>query len=168
MSGYALGQPAGYGLTEQSTIQPGQQGTAAVPAAGAGYTFTLSRFDRWRLIAARFTLTTDSNAANRLCSITYSGSTGVQNMVDSVQALVVASQTARRHFGALNFGGWSNGTNLDNCFPLSGLWLEAGSTVTIAVANIQVGDQLSDIRLTFDRWPGGGFVPAEADLPNGE
>lgn len=163
MSGYALGQPTGYGLTEQSTIQPGQQGAANPPAAGAGYTLVLSRFDRWRLIAVSFLLTTDSNVANRFPAIEYSGATGTPNMADPVQAAIVASTTAQRNLGALNFHDWKSGTGLDNCFPLSGLWLEAGSTVKIVVANIQVGDQLSNIRLTFDRWPGGGYVPASTD-----
>jgi hypothetical protein len=166
MSGYALGQGFGYGLTEQSTIIPGAAGAAAPPAAGANYVFTLSRYDRARLVACTFSLTTDSNAANRFVTVEYSGSTTVANMADPTAAVVVASTTALRFFGGLNFGNVSNVANGGQIFPLSGLWIEAGSTVSIKIASVQVGDQLNNIRLTFDRFPGGGSLPAESDVPN--
>lgn len=163
MSGYALGQGYGYGLTEQTTVQPGAADAAAPPAAGAEYTFTLSRYDRARLVAVTFALTTDSNAANRFVTIEYSGPTPVSSMADPTAAAVVASQTGLRFFGALNYGNLANIANGGQVFPLSGLWIEAGQKVKIAVANIQVGDQLANIRLTFDRWPGGGQIPARTD-----
>ena len=164
MSGYALGQGYGYGLTEQSTVIPGAADAAAPPAAGANYVYRLSRYDRARLVAVTFSLTTDSNAANRFVTIEYSGSTTVSNMADPTAAAVVASTTGLRFFGGLNFGNLANVANGGQIFPLSGLWIEAGSTVTVKILNVQVGDQLSGIRMTFDRWPGHELVPALSDL----
>ena len=165
MSGYALGQGYGYGLTEQSTIIPGAGDAAPAPAAGANYVYTLSRYDRARLVAVTFALTTDSNAANRFVTVEYSGSTTVANMADPTAAAVVASTTALRFFGGLNFGTLANVANGGQVFPLSGLWIEAGSTVAIKIAGVQVGDQLANIRLTFDRWPSGDALPGRTDFP---
>lgn len=163
MSGYALGQGYGYGLTEQSTIVPGQAGYPPPPAAGATYTVTLTRFDRWRLIAVTFTLTTSATDVARAPAIEYSGNTGVPNMFDPVGVTVPKSITAQRFAGGLNLGYSGAVAGGDVGFPLSGLWLEAGSTIKLAVAAIDTTDALSNIRFTFDRWPGGGYVPASSD-----
>lgn len=153
MSGYALGQSFGYGLTEQSTITPGQGSAAAAPAAGASYTLTLERYNWWRLVFCTFTLTTDANAANRYVTVEYPGGDGVSVLADAAAVIVTASTTNQRYVGSLNRGVSEWNANADVLFPLSGIMLEAGRTVKINVANIQVGDQLSKIRLTFDRVP---------------
>ena len=166
MSGFALGQNYGYGLTEQSTISPGQQGAPVAPDAGAAYTLTLSRYDRWRLVAVTFTLDTSDADATRVPRVEYSGTGGVPNMVDPTGVTVAASASGLSFSGGLNIGSYVAPDGGDVGFPLSGLWLEAGSTVTLNVLAIDTDDQLSDIRFTFDRFPGGGYVPAESDVPN--
>lgn len=153
MSGYALGQGFGYGITEQSTVTPGVGGAAVVPAAGANYTLTLTRYDWWRLIGVSFTLVSDSNAANRFVQIQYPGGDGVLMLADQAGYAHVASKTVQ-YYGALDgLIVQDTATNVSASFRLSGLWLEAGRAVTIAVLGKQVGDQLSAIRLTFDRVP---------------
>lgn len=151
--GYLLGQAASYGITQQSTIVPGVTPGAAVPAAGAEYTFVCQPYDRWRLVACRFELTTDSNAANRFVTIDYLDGQGVPIVSDGAAVATPATITARPYSGALTFSGGTGITGSALFFPLSGLFLEPGQRVKIAVANIQVGDQLGRIRLTFDRWP---------------
>lgn len=163
MSGYALGQGYGYGLTEQSTIVPGQANAAPAPAAGANYVYTLSRFDRARLIAVTFDLTTSSTDVARAVTIAYSGNSPVSAFSDPTAATVPKSVTAQGFRGALNYGTYAAPTGLPQSFPLCGIWIEAGSTVSILVAAIDTTDQLANIRLTFDRWPGGGYVPAQSD-----
>lgn len=165
MSGYALGQPYGYGLTQQSTILPGLGSAAAKPAAGAEYTLVLSDYDRWRLVAVSFTLTTSATDVARFVAIEYPGLQDALDIADVAPASVPKSITAQRFNGSINYGTAYAVTSGAMQFPLSGLWLEAGRKVKIAVANIDATDQLGNIHLTFDRWPGGGDVPAESDAP---
>jgi hypothetical protein len=123
------------------------------PAAGAVFNFTCQPYDRWRLIACRFTLTTDANAADRYVTIEYMGANNLPMMTDGAPVAVTASTTSQVFAGSLHrtVSEWNNLS--DVFFPLSGLWLAAGTQIQIAVANIQVGDQLDLIRLTFDRLP---------------
>lgn len=152
MSGYALGQTYGYGLTEQTTL------TGVPPAAGSSFSLQLGSLNapgayKWRLVGITFKLTTDANAANRLVTVEYLGGDGVSIMADEATVVVTANTTAQRFVGKLDQGVSEWNTNTDVLFGLSGLWLEAGVTVKINVASIQVGDTLTVIRLTFDRVP---------------
>lgn len=153
MDGYALGQDASFGLTEQATIVPGTADYPTPPAAGAEYTLTLTRYDRWRLVAVTFTLTTSATDVVRIPSIEYSGVSSTPAMRDPVGTTVPKSITSQRFSGALNIGSYAAPAGGDIAFPLSGLWLEAGSKVKLAVLNIDTTDALSAIRFTFDRWP---------------
>lgn len=151
MAGYTLAQPFGFGRTEQSTIYAGQSPDYPAPVAGQAYAIHLQRYDRWRLIAATFTLTTDSTAGNRYTTIEYLAANGNSAIADGAAVLVAPSTTAARFLGSLYHtpGEWNVGT--DVFFPLSGLWLEAGRRVTINVANMGATDILSKVALTFDR-----------------
>lgn len=151
--GYMLGQPTGYGITQQSTIASGINPGAAKPAAGANFSFTCQPYDRWRLVAARFTLTTDANVADRYVTIDYLDGTGTAVASDGAAVAVTAGTTSQVFTGSINRGTseWNNASAV--FFPLSGLWIEAGQVVKITVANIQAADQLDKIRFTFDRWP---------------
>lgn len=151
MTGFALGQPFGHGRTEQTTIVPGTAGAPVAPAAGASYTYTLTRYDRARLVFAAFTVTTDSNVANRYLTLEYLDGAGVAIVADGASVTVSASTTNQRFVGALNRSPAEWNTNTDVFFPLCGVWIEAGQRVKLNVAGIQAGDQLSNIRLTFDR-----------------
>lgn len=148
-----LGQPASAGLTQQSTIGTGITAGISKPAAGANFNFVCQPYDRWRLIACRFTLTTDANVADRYPTIEYLGVNNLPFMTDGPPVAVTASSTGQVFAGSLHrsVSEWNNAS--DVFFPLSGLWLETGATIRIAIANIQVADQIDLIRLTFDRWP---------------
>ena len=153
MEGFALGQPYGYGATEQTTVD------GAAPAAGQSFSFTFNGYDRGRLVFCTFDLSTDANVANRYVTVEYQGSDGIARAADAAAVRVAASTTNQRYCGSLNRGTseWATGT--DVLFPLCGLWLEAGATVKINVAGIQAGDTLTNIRLTFDRWLDGSQRP---------
>lgn len=163
MSGYALSQPYGFAGLTQTTVLPGTSGYPAAPAAGATYTITNTNFDRWRLVFCRFTFTTSAVVADRYVTIEYADGTGKSVASDGAAVAVQASTTAQPFAGDINRGvaEWNNLS--DVFFPLCGIWREAGTTIQIAVVNIDVADQLKDIRLTFDVWPGGGNVPEDSD-----
>lgn len=153
MSGYALGQPFGYGITEQSTLTPGQAGASAAPAAGQNYTLKLERYNWWRLIGVTFDLVSDANAANRYAQIQYPDGTNQPTQRDITAFAQVASKTYHYSGSLDGLIAQDAATNVTASFRLSGHWLEAGRSVVIAVVNIQATDQLSNIRLTFDRVP---------------
>lgn len=146
MEGFTLGQPYGYGLTEQTTL------TGTPPAAGASFSSTVAKYDRHRLVFVTFALTTDANAANRYVTVEYVGGDGVSVCADAASVLVTANTTAQRFVGQLHRGPAEWNTGSDVFFPLAGIWLESGTKVNINVANMQVGDTLTNIRLTYDRY----------------
>lgn len=151
MTGFRLGQPYGFGRTQQSTIRPGTAGAEVAPGAGVGYTFTLQRYDYWRLIGVAFVLTTDSNAADRFVQIQYPGGDGVLTIADLTTYKQVASKVVS-YYGALDgLIAQDAATNVSASFRLSGQWLEVGRAVKIVIGGVQVGDQLTNVRLTFDR-----------------
>jgi hypothetical protein len=163
VSGYALSQSFGYGLLTQLTVIPGQQNYPGIPAAGAGYDLTLTPYDRWRLVFAHFTLTTDENEADRYVTLDYPDGTSVALVRDGAAVAVEASTDAQAFEGSLNrgVGEWNDASAV--FFALCGVWRPGGAHVLISVDGIQAGDQLGDIRLTFDVWQGGGQVPLETD-----
>lgn len=163
MSGYALSQSYGYGLLAQQAVIPGQADAAPVPAAGAGYDLTLGRYDRYRLVFAHVELTTDDNTADRYLTIDYPDGTNTPLTRDGGAVAVTASTTSQAFEGSLNRGDseWNNASAV--FFPLCGIWRPVGSHLLISVDGIQAGDQLANIRLTFDVWQGGGQVPIQTD-----
>ena len=123
------------------------------PAAGASYNVALDGRYWWRLTAATFTLATDANAANRYVSVQV-GLVGPGTLVLGAAAVVVtANTTAQRFAGSVDRGDseWNTGT--DVLFPLQDYPLLGGRTLTINIANVQVGDQLSAISLAWWRLP---------------
>ena len=151
MAGVLLGQSASYGLTQQVTLEAGFTDGASIPAAGAEFSFVCGDYDFWRLIAIYFEITTDANAANRLVTVQYPQRGGLSPVKDGAGLVITANTTSQQFSGSLTRGVAEWATNTPVFFPLSGLWLEAGRVVKIDVDNIQAGDQLANILLTFDR-----------------
>ena len=152
MTGFTLGQEYGFGRTQQSQILPGFGGYPDL-ATGAGYSFTLQNYDRWRLVFCTFTLTTgDDSAGGRYVTLEYPAGNGNSETADGASVLVSDSST-QRYIGQYRRGPaeWNTGT--DVWFPLSGLWLEVGRTINLNIANVQADDQLSEVSFTFDRTP---------------
>lgn len=158
MGGFTLGQPLGYGLTEQSTLD------GVAPIAGASFSLQFKSYDRHRLVGIVFQLDTDANAANRYVTVEYLIGGANSMMADAAGLVVTASTVAQRFVGQLgrSVGEWAAGTDI--FFPLSGLWLETGLVVKINVANIQAGDTLTNIRLTFDRFLAASQTPPDESI----
>ena len=142
----AVTQPYGAGLGQQLPFRLDN------PAAGANATRTFDGYGLRRLLSLVFTLTTDGNAANRYVTVEYQGKDGNAFAVAAAGVTVSASSTQR--FAGSAFRGeaeWA--TNTDVLFPLIPVLVFPGDTLTIVVANIQVGDQLSLIRGVEERFP---------------
>ena len=158
MSGYALGQGYSWGRSFQDIEKEAQ------PAAGASFSMALPSKYTHRLVACVFTLTTDANAANRYVTVeSVLGDTSLF-CVGAAAVTIPASTSAQRYVGSITRGvaEWATGTDI--LFPLTPIFLEVGTTLKINVANIQVGDQLSKIRLGFDLFPTNpDYLPGESD-----
>jgi hypothetical protein len=150
VSGFTLGQSYGHGRTFQRTIIPGAAGAAVAPGAGVGYTFVVGPWDWMRLVFCAFTITTDATAGNRYLTIEYPGATGASDYADGAAVLVGPSTVNQRFIGCIERGTaeWNTGT--DVFMPLGGIWLAAGRQVKITNTGAGAGDQLTNIRLTFD------------------
>lgn len=146
MSGYALGQPLGYGRTFQTVV------VGANPAAGSGFSLTLDPRWVWRLTECVFTLTTDANVASRYLTVEAQDS-GANAYAVSAPAVVFTAGGTARFVGSLTqgVGEWNTGT--DAFFHLAPVWMHGGDLLVIAIGSVQVGDTLTKIRFTFDRLP---------------
>ena len=142
----AVTQPYGAGLGQQLPF------TLADPAVATNATRTFDGYGLRRLLSLVFTLATDGNAANRYVTVEYQGKDGNAFAVAAAGVTVSASSTQR--FAGSAFRGeaeWA--TNTDVLFPLLPVLGFPGDVLTIVVANIQAGDQLSKIRGVEERFP---------------
>jgi hypothetical protein len=124
------------------------------PPAGQNFHITLDEGGLYYIKGIQFTLTTDANAANRAIVVTFSRFGVEFSRVDSGQATVAS--TARTYvFGeGLTFTTGSGGAAHS---PLPRLFLVPGGTVIASsVVNIQAGDQISGIVLTYLFFPEAG------------
>lgn len=140
----------------------------ATPAAGAAASVTVDGAWYLRVLAARLLITTDSNAANRLISLDYINGRGITYVRNSGGVVIPASQSSQAF--EWNYqrtvGEWA--TNTPFFFPCLDMWLPPGFSVKFAVDNIQVGDQISGLRLSVMKYPSGvegGPENAFAQLP---
>lgn len=151
-AGFRLGQGYGFGRTQQSTIIPGTANGFPVVAAGANYSCSLQRNDYWRLVGLAFTLTVDSTDNNRFVQVQYPGGPQSTIMVRDLAGYTQPKSTVVHYTATLNGLVLQDGDSPVNAsFRLSGLWLEAGRTITIAVDGIAGGDAITALALTFDR-----------------
>jgi hypothetical protein len=142
---YSLTQPFGQGSGYQETF------TGVNPAAGASFSLNLSGKYRHRLTHALWTLTTDGNAANRYVTLQLLG--GDTNPVwINAAAVTVSANSTQRFVGDINRGNSEWATNTDVLFPLSPMFLDGGLTLKINVGGIQVGDTLTLIRFTWEKY----------------
>lgn len=145
-SGFALGQPYGFGRSFQRPVR----GTS--PAAGASFAYGLDSSYVWRLVSACFTLVTSATVADRFVTLEYQDSDGVTWEATVLGAAVQASTTqivrASTAYHVSDFGGGSPAG-----MPVPRAFMQGGGKVAIAVAAIDATDQLSAIRFLFDCFP---------------
>lgn len=121
------------------------------PAADAGFTFTNDGFYWLYIDSLSFQLVTDSNAANRLVTLTVADGTGVALATVPSAAALTASKTGHYTYldGYSATTGATDGPFL-NMFP--GVFLQPQYSITVAIGAGQAGDQLSNIRLYAERF----------------
>lgn len=122
------------------------------PAAATVARYVVDGRGLRRLNTLVFTLTTDGTAGNRYVTVEYEDSSGRPYCVNAA-AVVVLKSTTQRFAGSISRGEaeWAAGT--DVLFPLDSVFLYPSDVLTIEVANVQAGDQLSGIRGTLERFP---------------
>lgn len=105
----------------------------------------------WRVKSCVFTLTTDSNAANRYVTLETAFGDGITNWVNAASVTVSANST-QRFVGSSDrtIAEWN--TNTDVLFPIDKAFIRDGTTLKINVQNVQVGDTLTKIYFIFDRF----------------
>lgn len=141
-----LGQAyGGEGISEQVTMR----GTN--PSAGQPFSFVIPGEYQWRPISCTFTLTTSAAAANRFVTVQRIGFDGNPYQADGAAVVTIANSTAR-YDGSMYIttGSWATGT--DVFFPLTPTYCRGGDTLKINVANMDVGDTLTLIYFTFDKY----------------
>ena len=142
----AVTQPFGVGLGQQLPFR------IADPAVATVATRSFDGVGLRRLLSLVFTLATDSNVASRYVTVEYQGKDGKAFSVAAAGVTVSASSTQRFAGSAWRGEGeWATGT--DVLVSLLPVLVFPGDVLTIVVANIQAGDQLSLIRGVEERFP---------------
>lgn len=120
------------------------------PAAGSAFALNIDPRYTSRLLAATFTLTTSAVVANRYVALEFRDGGGTAFVVNAAGVVVLAS-SAQRFSGSSERGQSEWATNTDVLFPILPVELQGGMTLNIAVTNMDAGDTLTAIRLTFWR-----------------
>lgn len=126
--------------------------TATNPSAGANFSLAVLPRAREQLIYISFKLITDANAANRLIQI---GAliNSIPFYTSNAGTAEIASRDYDYYFNIGIGSSFTGGSTDDVNAPLNAqFFLEDDDTITITITDIQVGDQISDIRLVSKLW----------------
>lgn len=120
------------------------------PAAGGGFTYTVERY--WEVSdSLAFRLVTDANAANRQVTVNVLDGGGV--LLASFAAAAVQTAALTRDYVFLpNINTSSGPTNAIYYNPWYEGLLQPQFEIVVAIGAVQVGDQLSRIRLNQERF----------------
>lgn len=135
---------SGRGLTDWFSVSD--------PAAGANTSFTVGgrNVEGLRVLAARATLTTDANAANRLVSLDYIDARSVTRVRNAATFLVVANTSALVFQFDQAHSVTDHATGTPVFAPLVDVILTPGWTVQLTVDSKQATDQLSAISFVVE------------------
>lgn len=134
------------------------------PNAGLNASFRIPGETWLSVDVVRCTLVADANVANRFVSVDYLD--GDLNIVARTQSTgaVVAGATFSFTFAARCAQILNGGLN-EQFFGISDAILMPDYTIRVAVGNIQVGDQLSGIRIYGRRFPSSKWAPSPGSRP---
>jgi hypothetical protein len=156
-----LVQPFGYGLAYPDWLD------VATPAAGATQSVTVDGAWSVRIVAARATLTTDANVANRLVTLDFVNARGVTYAANGASVVVTAGTSAQVFEWDRNRSVSEWNTNTPVWAPLLDEIIPPGFSVKFNVANIQVGDTLTSLRLWVEKFPTGARGYPRGMVPGG-
>lgn len=122
---------------------------AAIPDPAAGAVASYSVPGEWwvAVLAARATITTDANVANRFVSLDYLNGRG-NTQVRNAAGLVVTASTTGQAFewnAGRTVAEWA--TNTPVLAPCLDVLLPPASVIQVSIDSVQVGDQLSGVSL---------------------
>lgn len=155
------------GLAGPFAYGPAYPQWLAVTTPAAGATASVTVDGKWviRPVAARLSLTTDANAANRVVTVDYLDSKG-NTWLRNGAGLVVTANTTAQTFefnSARTVAEWA--ANAPVFAPLAPYFLPPGFQVKFNVSNIQATDAISGLTLWFETFQTDDFPPA--GLPAG-
>lgn len=139
-------QPFGHGLGFPDWID------VTSPAAGAAASYTVTGDNYVRVLAARASITTDSNTANRIVSLDFVNARSVTYCRNAAAVVVTASTTNQAFEWQYGRGTSEWNTNTPVFAPIMLAPLAPGFTVKFSVDNVQVGDQLSGLKLWVEKF----------------
>lgn len=122
------------------------------PAAGANAPYTGEQAYAFAVLAARATVSTDANAANRLVSLDFMrgpAATVVRNGAGVVLTANTTSQAFEWNAGR-TVAEWASNTPV--FAPVFPLVMPPGFIVQFTIDNKQVGDTLTGLSLVLARW----------------
>lgn len=120
--------------------------TVGSPAVALGFTHDIPFSEIQRVLGISFQLVTDANAANRIARVEYLNASGAVFFTVASPFTVTASLTSRLNFGVgLQQFGANAAAQIGG--PLPDFPLCGGLAVRVAVASIQVADQVQGISL---------------------
>ena len=120
------------------------------PAAGGGFTYTVSRY--WEVSdSLAFRLVCDANAANRQVTVNVNDGGGVLLASFSANAVQTAAQT-RDYVFQPNYNAPSGPVNGIFNLPWYIGLLQPNFSIVLTIGAVQVGDQVSRIRLNQERF----------------
>lgn len=121
--------------------------TVANPAAATDFTFTVPANTRMFVLSVSFTFAADVNVANRVLRLIYSDETVAILSVSNLSPLA-ASESGQVSFFVGAGNSFTSFYSLDKHTPLPDhFWLNAGSSISSAIRNIQAGDAITNIRI---------------------
>lgn len=134
-------------------LSAGQFAIAIIGAPGAGnnWTYTLPDNFYYRPKAIIYTLTTDVTVGNRLHVVRFTY--GVNPFAElRTYSGTSASVTCRCTFAGAGISGGAAADPVQFGPMPPDFYLRAGTVISSLINNLQAGDTLTAIALTFDRW----------------
>jgi len=122
------------------------------PAAGQGVTVGVPESEYQTLIAVAFRLVTSAVAATRTPVVSVTDGSGVNIIGVAAGFGTTASSTVDYSF-AVGLGEWDQSNSANASGGLPALPLSAGDSIVVSVGAIDVGDQLSRVRVTLLQRP---------------
>lgn len=142
---YGLTQALGHGHAFTQNLR------VPAPAAGVGFTY-MNDGRYWQLIdALAFKIVTDSNAANRVVTMTVADASGAALATIVTPAALTASKTGFYSY-VWNFSANTGATDGPFLATMPRVFLQPSFTITVALGGVQVGDQVSNIRLQAEQF----------------
>lgn len=125
--------------------------SVASPAVATGFTFT-NTGSYWLLLdAISFRLVSDGNAANRQIKLVIADGSSVALATLPSASVQTASLTWDYTY-SVDFSTFNTVVSTAVTSPLPWIFLQPEYTVTVTIGAVQVGDQISNIRLYAERF----------------